>query len=166
MQRIEDFMTHALRVIAVIGALCLLAVACLSVIDISVREASGRPLHWAHDISTLLIIVIVAACFPAGLMERRQIKVTIIEGFVGPRANRIMRLVAELLTVFMFVCMAWYLTQYAIKVDARDEVSMVMGLPVAPFWWVATGLFWVCIPAQLLIIVMEFLGRGSAQYEA
>ncbi|MGR3425581.1 MAG: TRAP transporter small permease subunit [Pseudooceanicola nanhaiensis] len=165
MHQIETTMTRGLRLTAFLGALFLLLVAGLSVADILVRQMTGRPIHGAHDTAALLTIVIVAACFPAGLMERRQIKVTIIEVFVSPLANRIMRIIGELATGFMFLCIAWFLTQHAIKISARSEVSMILKWPVGPWWWAAAMLFWACIPAQLYVIIAEILGRAAAAEE-
>ncbi|WP_163851338.1 TRAP transporter small permease subunit [Pseudooceanicola aestuarii] len=159
MDRIELVLKRALRMIAALGALFLLLVAGLAVVDILVREFTGRPVHGAHDISKLLTIVIVAACFPAGLMERRQIKVTLIQAVAGPRANRVMGVIAELATLFMFACIAWFLTQHAIKVSGRAEVSMILNTPVGPWWWAAAALFWACLPAQLFVIAAEATGR-------
>lgn len=165
MHQIETLMTRGLRLTAFLGAFFLLLVAGLSVADILVRQITGRPIHGAHDTAALLTIVIVAACFPAGLMERRQIKVTLIEAFVSPLANRIMRIIGELATGFMFLCIAWFLTQHAIKVSVRSEVSMILHWPVGPWWWAAAVLFWACIPAQLYVIIAEIMGRAPAAEE-
>lgn len=165
MDQIEKNLTKVMRVTAVIGAFALLVVSGLAVLDIVVREITGRPIHGVNDIAKLLTIVIVAACFPAGLMERRQIKVTMLEGLFSPTANRIMRIVAEILTGFMFACMAWFLTKHAIKVSARNELSMVLQAPVGPWWWAAAALFWACLPAQLVIILSEIMNRPVAAEE-
>ena len=78
MRNIERRMLVVTRAAAALGVLFLLIVAGLTVVDIMVRAASGRPIHGADDLSHMLTIIIVAACFPAGLLERRQIKVTFL----------------------------------------------------------------------------------------
>jgi len=159
-RKLETILKKAMRFTAALGAFALLVVAGMSVMDILVREATGRPVHGVHDISKLLTIVIVAACFPAGLMERRQIKVTLLAGFIGPRTNRVLRIVSELATGFMFVCIAWFLSQHAAKVSARSELSMVLNWPVGPWWWAACALFWACIPAQIFVILAEIFDHS------
>lgn len=166
MKRATEILRLTLNLVAIFGACCLLLLATLSVVDIFMRELTGRPLRGAHDFSKSLILIVVASCFPAGLLERRQIKVTIIEAYANPAANRAMRLMAELLTGFMFVCIAWFLTQHAAKIGARSEVTMVLHMPLAPFWWIAAGLFWVCVPTQFLVIMQELAGiRPSDERE-
>ncbi len=159
MDRLEHVLGRALRVTAVLGVLCLLLVAGLSVIDIAIRELTGRPLRGANDIGSLLMIVVVSACFPAGLLERRQIKVTLIRSVIGPRLDRAMRVIAAIATGFMFTCIAWFLTLHAMKITASAEYSMVLGLPIGPWWWASAVLFWICVPAQLFVVVSEALGR-------
>ena len=159
MDRIEDILARSTRVTAALGAFLLLLVAGLAVVDIVAREVTGRPVRGAYDVTKLMTIVIVAACFPAGLLERRQIKVTLIRAIIGPRFDRVLRIVAALATGFMFLCIAWFLTKHAIKVTARSEYSMVLNLPIGPWWWAAALLFWACIPAQLFVIVAEMTGR-------
>lgn len=165
MEQAEKMLMCCLRWTALLGALFLLLVAGLSVADILVRQFYGRPIHGAHDIAALLTILIVSACFPAGLMERRQIKVSLIETFVSPRANRVMRILGELATGFMFLCIAWFLTLYAMKISARAEVSMILHWPVGPWWWAAAILFWACIPAQIFVIIAEITGRSATVEE-
>lgn len=158
---IETRLSLVARAAAIIGVLFLLLVAALSVADILTREVTGRPIRGAHDIGKLFTIIIVAACFPAGLLERRQIAVTLIGAVVGPLADRIMKVVAAAMTGFMFVCIAYYVTLHAARVTENAEYTMVLNLPLAPWWWLAAACFWACLPAQLFVIVAEIVGRPA-----
>ena len=158
MRNIERRMLVVTRAAAALGVLFLLIVAGLTVVDIMVRAASGRPIHGADDLSRMLTIIIVAACFPAGLLERRQIKVTFL-GDMVPAVSRVLEVLGALLTGLMFALMAYYVTQYAIRVGASQEYTMVLRWPIAPWWWAASVCFWACVPAQLFVIVAEALGQ-------
>lgn len=148
-----------------IGVLFLLIVAGLSVADILTREATGQPIRGAGDIAGMLTILIIASCFPAGLLERRQIKVTFL-GAILPRANRALEVFSALLTGLMFLAMAYYVTLHAQRVTASHEYTMVLNWPIAPWWWLATACFWVCVPAQLFVTLAEILNRPAPDYEA
>ena len=161
LDRIERLLSIVARAAAILGVLFLLVVAALSVADIVIRELTGRPIRGAHDIGKLLTIVIIAACFPAGLLERRQIEVTLIEFVVSDTINRIMRVFAALLTGFMFACIAYFVTLHAGRISASQEYSMVLGLPLGPWWWLASICFWACLPAQLFVIIAEAVGRPA-----
>lgn len=154
------------RAAAVVGVLMLLMVAGLSVLDILTREATGQPIRGAGDIAGLLTIVIIASCFPAGLLERRQIKVTFLGAALPRGANRVLEVFSALLTGLMFLAIAWFLTKHAGRVMDRGEYTMVLNLPIAPWWWAATACFWVCIPAQLFVTIAEIIGRPAPEHEA
>lgn len=165
-----DWLERRLMVVtrsaAVIGVLMLLLVAGLSVLDIVTREATGQPIRGAGDIAAMLTIVIIASCFPAGLLERRQIKVTFLGTILPAWANRTLEVFGALLTGLMFLAIAWFLTKHAGRVTARGEYTMVLNMPIAPWWWAATACFWVCVPAQLFVTVAEILGRPTPDHEA
>jgi TRAP-type C4-dicarboxylate transport system permease small subunit len=153
------------RFAAVIGAFFLLLVAGMSVADILFREFTGRPIRGAYDLAALLTIVIIASSFPAGLLERRQIKVTILGGFLPKPMNKAMEVLGAVLTGAMFMFIAYFVTKYAIDVSNSGQYTMVLGLPLGPWWWVASICFWVCIPAQIFVIISEILSRPTTESE-
>jgi len=161
MDRIERQMLIVTRTAAVLGVLFLLLVAALSVLDILVREIQGRPIRGAGDLSRLLTIIIVAACFPAGLLERRQIKVAMLGALLPAWATRVLEVFGAVLTCVMFAFIAYYVTLYAQRVSASNEYTMILNWPIAPWWWAASLCFWACIPAQLFVILAEAMGRPA-----
>lgn len=165
MQWIERHMLLVTRGAAVLGVLFLLMVAAISVLDIIVREFQGRPIRGANDIARLLTIIVIAACFPAGLLERRQIKVALLGSILPRWANRVLEVFGALLTWVMFVFIAYYVTLHAQRMAASAEYTMVLNLPVAPWWYAASVCFWACVPAQLFVIIAEALGHEPAPYE-
>lgn len=159
MDRIENALLIASRVAAGLGVACLLVVACLSVLDIVMRELLGDPLAWAGDVSKLAIILIISACFPAGLLERRQIQVKLLGTLLGPVGNRVLDTIGAIATLGMFVGIAWYVTDYAGSAVVSAEYTMVLNVPLAPWWWAAAACFWACVPAQIFVIGAEIAGR-------
>ena len=165
MQSIERPFLLISRAAAAAGVLCLLLVAGLSVADIVLREATGQPIRGAADIAGLLTILIIASCFPAGLLERRQIKVTFLGSILPAWANRALEVFGALMTGLMFLAIAWFMTRHALRVTANHQYTMVLNLPIAPWWWIATACFWACVPAQLFVILAEALGYTTTESE-
>ena len=165
LQKIERPFLMMSRGAAIVGVLFLLLVAAMSVADILTREATGRPIRGAHDLASLLTIVIIASAFPAGLLERRQIKLTLL-GSVLPRPiTRAMEILGALLTGAMFLAIAYFVTQYAIRVSNSGQFTMVLGWPLGPWWWVASVCFWACVPAQLFVILAEVFDHPAPQHQ-
>jgi TRAP-type transport system small permease protein len=165
MDRIERQMLLVTRAAAVLGVLFLLLVAALSVLDILVREIQGRPIRGTGDLARLLTIIIVSACFPAGLLERRQIKVALLGSLLPAWANRVLEVFGALLTCLMFAFIAYYVTLHAQRVSASNEYTMILNWPIAPWWWAASLCFWACLPAQIFVILAEALGRPAIATE-
>ncbi|WP_168192280.1 TRAP transporter small permease [Pararhodobacter marinus] len=166
MQRLERPFLIISRAAAILGVLFLLFVAALSVADILTREATGRPIRGAYDLSELLTIIVIAACFPAGLLERRQIKVAFLGAMLPRWGNRALEIFGALCTALMFAAIAYYVTLHAQRVTASNEYTMVLHWPVAPWWWVAAACFWVCIPAQTFVVVAEILDHPAPEHDS
>lgn len=164
MDKVERLLLMVSRTAAIVGVIFLLGVAALSVVDILVREATGRPIRGAMDLSEMLTIIIIAACFPAGLMERRQIRVSFLGDILGRYVNRVLEVFGAVMTAIMFICIAYYMTLHAQRVSASAEYTMILHMPIAPWWWTAVACFWVCVPAQLFAVCAEILGRPAPAF--
>ena len=165
MRKLERAFMLMSRTAATLGVLFLLLVAAMSVADIIVREFTGRPIRGAHDLAGLLTIIIIASSFPAGLLERRQIKVTILGSFLPDGVNRAMEVLGAVLTGAMFLFIAYFVTLHAMRVTGSNQSTMVLNMPIAPWWWIASMCFWACIPAQLFVIIAEILGHPASQHQ-
>lgn len=165
MQRLERWFLFISRGAAIIGVAFLLMIAGLSVVDIVTREVTGYPIRGAGDLAALLTIIIIASCFPAGLLERRQIKVTFLGTTLPRGANRALEVFGALMTGLMFLAIAYHVTLHAQRMTASHQFTMVLNWPIAPWWWIASACFWICVPAQLFVTVAEILGRPAPDYE-
>ena len=74
------------RRVAFIGLVGLLAVAIATMVDVLLRWLFNSPIEGYEDVSQLLFAVIIAACFPAGLIQGRNITIRFLGK--GPRAAR------------------------------------------------------------------------------
>jgi len=165
MKKLERTFMLMSRAAATLGVLFLLLVAAMSVADIVIREITGRPIRGAHDLASLLTIIIIASSFPAGLLERRQIKVTVLGSFLPESINRAMEVLGAVLTGAMFLFIAYFVTLHAMRVSDSHQATMVLNMPIGPWWWIASLCFWACIPAQLFVIIAEILGHPASQHQ-
>ena len=165
MRKLERAFLLMSRTAATLGVLFLLLVAAMSVADIAVREITGRPIRGAYDLASLLTIIIIASSFPAGLLERRQIKVTVLGSFLPDGLNRALEVFGSILTASMFVFIAYFVTLHAMRVSDNHQTTMVLNMSVGPWWWIASLCFWACVPAQLFVIIAEILGHPAPQYQ-
>ena len=159
MRRFERLLLVLTRMAAALGVACLLVIAAMSVLDIVLRQFFAAPIAGAHDVAKLVNILIIAACFPAGLLERKQIQVTLLGSWLGAAASKVLNTLGAMATLAMFSLIAWQMTRYALEMQSYGEKSMVLGWPLAPWWWAAAALFWICVPAQLLALLGQMADR-------
>ncbi|MCC6474545.1 MAG: TRAP transporter large permease subunit [Burkholderiales bacterium] len=130
----------------------MLALAILTVVDIALRYFLSMPVRGLVEISSLLMAVIVVATFPVGIMERSHITIDLLQGMLGPRQVKLGELIGALMMLVFLALVAWRLGVHAHRVGLRADATMIIGIPTAPFWWVATAILGLCVPMQVIVI--------------
>ena len=139
------------RVIALVGLAALLIIALATLVDVGSRWLFAAPIAGVYDLSTLFIAVAMAACFPAALASRQNIRATFLADMMPKRVQLVFEAIAELFTLAFFTLLAWQLVVYSHELLESGETSFILEVPIAPWWIVSTGLFILCVPVQLLV---------------
>ncbi len=84
---------------------------------------------------------------------------TLLGSWLGAAASKVLNTLGAVATLAMFGLIAWQMTRYAIEMQSYGERSMVLGWSLAPWWWAAAVLFWICVPAQLLALLGQMADR-------
>ena len=141
------------QAIALVGLTCLLIQATAIVIDVVLRWIFNSPFFGMEDINQLLIAVILASFFPALLIENKNITIDFLGRTLGPRISNWLDVFGHSVTLLLFVVVAWQLAIYANEV--RSQTTLILQLPVAPAWWLTTGLIALCIPVQIVVVAVH-----------
>lgn len=152
---IENRLSHVSRVSGIVGIGGLLSVAVLTVADILARWLLGTPLAGVDDVTKLAIIVVISACFSAGLFERRQIQIRFLGSLLGRRGAATLDAFAALATTLVFVLITWQMAVYADEVTRSGETTFLLRIPVGPIWWTATVFFALCVPLQAVVALSD-----------
>lgn len=163
MFRPEIWSVRGTRAIALLGLAGLLSIALVTVADVLARWLFAAPFAGVYDLSGLFIAVALAACFPAALARRQSIRVTFFADLLGGRISRACDALASLATLFFFVLLVWQLAIYSGELLESGQTTFVLELTVAPWWIVATALFALCIPVQLLVAWVDILAVGRPE---
>ena len=148
---------------ALLGVLALLGVAGLTIANILGRWLLNAPIIGTHDLFGLVIIIVVAACFPTGVMQRKHVAIQFLGAGLGPKAGRAFDTFAAFLTAAFLAIIAWQLTIDAIDRMQSGEYTLVLKIATAPVWLVAAIAVWVSVPMQLVVTAM--LATGLEQGE-
>lgn len=144
-----------------LGAVALLLVLALATMaDVLLRKFANQPIHGFNDVTTLASAVIIAACFPALLVARANVTIRILGSALGQRWARWLNAFGALVTAAFFVLMAWQYLRLSAELSRSGETTAILRWPVAPSWWVVTGL--IVITALAGLIVLARAVRGGA----
>ena len=149
--KIEWMVTRWMRAISLIGLVGLLLLACMTVGEVLLRWLFHFPILGVWDISSLLITVSVASCFPLVFAERRSITVKVLGFALGENGDRFLEAFGTLICIITFSLVTWQLWDYADQIAASNQTTMVIFWAVAPWYKIATGLIALCVPVQLIV---------------
>jgi len=157
--RLERLSIGLSRPTALIGILGLMLIALITVASVVARAVFNYPLIWAHDASSLLIIIIVATCFPTGVMLRKHVAIEFLGGALGSRAHRWLTAFGALVTSAALAVLAWQMTVIAGQETAGHASTVVARIPTGPLWWLAAVIVWVSVPMQGLVTLLIITGK-------
>lgn len=164
LSKLDAWNIHLTRGVALLGLAALMVIASATLVDIVARWIFSAPIAGVYDLSRLFITVAMAACFPAALASRQNIRVTFLADMLPGAFDRLCELFASVVTLAFFTLLAWQLVGYSADLIRSGETTFILRMRVAPWWVVTTGLFLLCIPVQLLVVVIDALrlfGRGQ-----
>lgn len=134
-----------------VGSLLLLSLAVVA--DVLMRWLFRSPIFIVADLSSLLTAIGIAACFATAICSRQHIAVTSLGEHLGGWARRALEAFGALAVMVFFGLSAWKLTQHALDQSGSGETTLLLGLPVAPAWWIvalAIAFAFVCAAVDLI----------------
>lgn len=143
------------RRVAFIGLAGLLIVAVVTMIDVLLRWLFNSPIEGYEDITQLLFAIIVAACFPAGLLQGRNITIRFLGRALGQRATLCLEALGAIATFFFFAVVAWQVAGFAIDEMANGRYTQTLEIATGPWWLVVAVILLMCVPVQLVIMLAK-----------
>lgn len=142
------------RIISLIGLFGLLLLSCIIMGEVFLRSVFDYPILGVSDISQLLVVVVVASCFPLVSAEKRHIKIQVLGKLLGSRAHDWLEAFSSFVALVFFALLTWQLWLYSNELAAASETTWIILMPTAPWWRAATCLMALCVPNQLVCLLM------------
>lgn len=143
------------RWVALLGFLGLLVMSVATMADVLLRWILNTPLDGVDDVSRLGLAVIIAAAFPAGLLQNQNVTIRFLGKACGRRCEYWLESFGVLLTLVFFVIVSWQIFALAIDDHATGNTTMSIELATWPWWAVVAIIFLLCLPVQAAV----FLGH-------
>jgi TRAP-type C4-dicarboxylate transport system permease small subunit len=141
--------------LALLGLVGLVALAFLSIADVLMRWLFSSPIDGVSDVYRLLIAIVVASFFPASFAERGHISIHFLAAIMPRRGHKALTVLAATVTLAFTVVLGWQFILYCREVYSAGETTWLLGLNVTPWWAVATAFLLLCIPIQLIVLLVE-----------
>lgn len=165
---IERLGLRITRLISIAGLTALMFLAVMTLADGLLRWLANAPIDGVRDMGGLAVAIGIAACLPVGLMERSNITLHVLSSIGPPVIGRILDAFAALVVGIVYVALAWQFTIFSSKMKQAHEVTWVLQIPTAPFWFAVTAILWlsVCVQAIVLILEVHRIGRPGKADDA
>ncbi len=160
MKSIEKIFTGAANTLAVAGLTVLLALAVCTLFDGLLRALANYPLDFVREIGDLIAAICGACCLPIVLLHKNNIVLRTFENLLPPLGARLFDIVADILMTIVMAVMAWQFWLFGLKTKAANDVTWLMNVPKAPFWFAVDGVLWVCVLVQAFVMVQTMTGKS------
>lgn len=154
-----DIFNARLRRVAEIVALAAMAgllLQCAVIfVDVMLRWLSSSPLLGLEDITRLLVIVVISACFPASFLNRGHIAIEFLGKSLGVKVERILNAFGSAVLLVFITLIAWQMIAYAIDATESGEITWILRWPLYPVYWIAAAIFAVCVPMQAVCLLVD-----------
>src|SRR3954471_7853432 len=110
----------------------MLFIAFTTIADVVMRWLFNAPIAGMGEATSMALAVAVSACLPAGAAQGVNITVDLVSGKLSPRGLARVQLVGQVFLLVFYALLAWRIGEYARSLQARNAVTVYLGIPMAP----------------------------------
>jgi TRAP-type C4-dicarboxylate transport system permease small subunit len=164
LRRLERIVTGTANVIAVAGMTLLLLFAAATLSDGLSRGLFSAPIDMVREIGDLVAAICGTCCLPIVLLNKNNITLRVFEKLLPPVGVRVLESLVDLLLTVTMAAMAWQFWLLAVKTQQAGDVTWLMNVPKAPFWFVVDAILWVAAAVQLFVTLQTVTGQQTRQH--
>lgn len=139
--------------VAALGFFCLVIIAFLTMIDVSLRYLNLPRLDGLKDLTEVFFAVVVGSCFPAGLKKGNAVTVQLLGKALGDRWHAWLDVIGAGVMLVLFAIFAWQFTELTARFAAAGRTTSTLEFPTAPVWWTVSALMTAAALVQLWVFV-------------
>jgi TRAP-type C4-dicarboxylate transport system permease small subunit len=155
---VKPLVAAVTEVLAVLGLVILLALAAFTLLDGLMRAVANRPIDLVREIGDLVAAVCGACCLPIVLLHRGNIVLRALDTILPAKAVRAVEVLAALVVEIVMIGMAWQFYLFSVKTMQAGDVTWLLNLPKAPFWFVVDAILWIAVMVQSFVLAEEYFG--------
>lgn len=140
------------RLVAFLGFGALVAIALATMCDAAMRYLGIGRITGFEDFQEVAFALVIATCFPAGLMQGHNVTIRFLGRAVSPRAQAWIETFGALVTLIFFALLVWQFVLLTADLQHNGRVTGTLELPVAPWWWATTAVMALTLPVQAYVV--------------
>ena len=147
--------SEATHRIALVGFTGLVVIALLTFYDGAARYLDLPRVSGFADFGELLFPIVIASCFPAVVIRQKNLTIRALRRLAGDGAERWADVAAAVAVLVFFALLGLQFVQMTLNFHAAGRTTATIEIPTALFWMVATSILLLCVPIQLLVVLLR-----------
>ena len=139
------------RNVALVGFCGLMVMALLITWDGFARYLGAPRISGFSDYGEVVFPIVIASCFPAGLLRQTNVTVRVFGTAGGFRLNAALELFGAIITLVFFGLLVWQFVLLAGQYSAGGRTTRTIGLLLAPWFYITVAIMAICIPVQAFV---------------
>jgi TRAP-type C4-dicarboxylate transport system permease small subunit len=139
------------RNVALVGFCGLVVMALLITWDGFARYLGAPRISGFSDYGEVVFPIIIASCFPAGLLRQTNVTVRVFGTMGGFRVNAALELFGAIVTLVFFGLLVWQFVLLAGQYSDGGRTTRTIGLLLAPWFFVTVAIMAICVPVQAFV---------------
>ena len=139
------------RNVALVGFCGLVVMALLITWDGFARYLGAPRISGFSDYGEVVFPIIIASCFPAGLLRQTNVTVRVFGTMGGFRVNAALELFGAIVTLVFFGLLVWQFVLLAGQYSDGGRTTRTIGLLLAPWFYVTVAIMAICVPVQAFV---------------
>lgn len=143
------------RVVTLLAGAALITLALIICLDVALRSGGNAPLKGLFEISQLVFACIMAFAFAYANWLRRHVTME-LAGHLTARKEGL-NFFASFVALVIFCLLTYLAFQFSADKSSNGETTLVLGAPLAPFWYVASIAMTLASLGQFGRLLADFL---------
>ncbi len=155
LDRLNHQATTVTQQVALVGFTGLVLIALLTFYDGAARYLDLPRVSGFSDFGELLFPIVIASCFPALLIQQKNLTIRVLGRLVGDGAARWADGGAAVAVLIFFLLLGTQFVQMTLDFHSAGRTTATIEIPTALFWMIASSTLWLCVPIQLLVVLLR-----------
>ena len=148
-------MARLSRVVAIACVCGMLLVAAITMVDVLLRWIANEPIPAINEIVQMTFSVAIAACIPAGMTQRVNLKIDLVARYFSPALHAWLEVLGGACLWLFYGVLAGRIWLFADALAQDGRTTVILGLPEAPFMYAVAVLFAFGAVVQTIIVLND-----------